>query len=337
MFARVLAGLVLALLLIGPAAAASFDCKGARTPFAKAICSTPELSKADDALAAALKTALDGLSAPAMTEVQSAQDNWVKFANLACTSNAKPATRPYTADGIDCLKNLFSDRAEQLQHGKTIGGLRFYYVDRYAALKDPDPQSSEFKVATKFVSTPRIDGDDPEAAAFNRFIETGVKDDIDPAIATAPKPDDGTEDDANSLVVDTVNPVRISMSLNLYSYGHGAAHGNPGVTYIHYLRAQQRRLAAADVFAGSGWQAKLQTLALAAVKKAEGEDLMLDDPASINDIVIGPARWDFSKDGLILQFEPYEIAAYAFGSPTVTIPWADLKDVLAPGAADFQS
>ena len=65
MFAKVLIGLLLALLLVPHAEAASFDCGKARTPFAKAVCSNPDLSKADDTLAQTFQSALNGLSAPA--------------------------------------------------------------------------------------------------------------------------------------------------------------------------------------------------------------------------------------------------------------------------------
>ena len=188
----------------------------------------------------------------------------------------------------------------------------------------------------KQISTPRIDGTDAEAAAFNHFIETGTKDVIDPALVTDLKPDDGSEDDTGSMLVTTVNPVRITMTVDFSSYGHGAAHGNYAVTYLHYLRKARRPLDAGDLFAGDGWQTKFQAIALAAVTKSEGDDLMLDDPKSINDTVINPARWDFSRDGLILQFEPYEIASYADGAPTVTIPWSDLDGLLVDGAPDLE-
>ena len=89
MLGRILLGLVLVLLLAPVAQAASFDCGKARTPFAKAVCSTPDLSKADDTLASTFKSVLGGLSQPAAAEVSSAQDAWVKFANIACT----PTTR----------------------------------------------------------------------------------------------------------------------------------------------------------------------------------------------------------------------------------------------------
>jgi len=320
-------------LAIPAAAAASFDCSKARTPFAKAVCDHPELSKADETLAKAFETALGGLSDTAKAAVTDAQGKWVKFANIACTDHAKPQTKPYDADGISCLTSLFGDRTTQLSNSKMIGGLRIYYDDRFAALPDPDPSNDGAKIATKLVSTPRIDGTDAEAVAFNDFIAHGTGKDIDTGIVDHPAAADATEDDDNTLVVTHVDPSRITMTLTGYSYGHGAAHGNYAITYIQYLRDKGRRLTADDVFAAKGWQQKLQALALEAAKTTEGDDLMLDDPSSINDLVIDPARWDFSRDGLVLQFEPYEIAAYAVGAPTVTILWSDLDGLLAKDAS----
>lgn len=319
-------------LLAGPAMAASFDCGKARSPFARAVCGNPGLSQADDRMAAAFRAALDGLSEPAATELTSAHEAWAKFAGIACTRDARPATRPYDKDGIACLGTLFQSRTEALGSNGVVGGLRFYYLDRYAALPDPDPANDGAGVATKTVSTPRLDSSDAEARAFNDFIATGTGDDLDATIADAPQPDDGIEDDDNTLRVTYVDPVRISMTVNTYAYGHGAAHGNYTVSYVHYLRGARRRLEAGDVFAGDGWQDRLRTLALAAVKAQEGEELLLDDPASLDDIVVDPRRWDFSGDGLVLQFEPYEIAPYAAGAPTVTIPWTELDGLLAPEA-----
>ena len=333
----VLALAVLGAVFAGPAAAASFDCAKARTPFAKAICGNPTLSTADDKLAKTFAAALQGLSPTARADVQQAHDAWVKYANIACTKTAKPATKPYTADDIECLSELFADRTSLLESSKTMGGLRFYSVDRYAAIPDPDPTEDNSFIATKSVSTPRIDGTDGEAQAFNRFIETDTTADIDPNSTQNLTSDDGQEDDADSLVVTAVTPARITMTLTDYAYPHGAAHGSYSVTYIHYLRGEQRRLKEDDIFAGAAWQAKLQTLALAAVKEQVGDNLMLDDPSSINPLVIDPERWDFSKQGLVLQFEPYEVAPFAAGAPTVTIPWSALDGLLAPSAVKFEN
>jgi len=331
-------GAVTLMLLLGSAAhAASFDCSKARTPFAKAICSNPELSKADEKLAATFKQTLEGLSPAAKTEVSSAQDKWVQYANIACTDNAKPATKPYNADAISCLGDLFSGRTTELGNSKEIGGLRFYYIDRYATLKDTVSGADETlaKVATKEVSTPRIDGTDDEAQAFNGLIEAHAKDYLDPAAADHPTADESGEDDSDAMIVDYVDPVRISLNVNTYMYGHGAAHGNYAVAWAHYLRPQKRFLTEADVFAAPDWKEKLQAIALPAVKTQMGDNLMLDDEGSINDLVVDPSRWDFNKNALVLQFEPYEIAPYAAGAPTVSIPWSDLTALLAPGAKDL--
>ena len=40
-----------------------------------------------------------------------------------------------------------------------------------------------------------------------------------------------------------------------------------------------------------------------------------------------PLRWDFSEEGLVIQFNIYEVTAYAMGAPTVTIPWGDLSAI----------
>jgi hypothetical protein len=33
--------------------------------------------------------------------------------------------------------------------------------------------------------------------------------------------------------------------------------------------------------------------------------------------------------GMLVQFQPYEVTAYAYGAPTVTIPWTALSRYLA--------
>ena len=42
-----------------------------------------------------------------------------------------------------------------------------------------------------------------------------------------------------------------------------------------------------------------------------------------------PTRWKFTDRGLDIIFEPYEVTAYAAGTPTITIPWDKLTDYLS--------
>ncbi len=339
MIGRWLFGLFAALLLLPVAAplggvsvaqAASFDCTKAKTPFAKAVCGDADLSKADDALAAAYAAAQQGLSQDATAAVVKGQDSWLVYANRACTDDAKPATKPYDADGISCLNSVFNLRIDQLGQGKTIGDYRVYYLDSFGVLRDPDPPGCCSKVAQKTVSVPRLDATDKFASAFNRFVATKLKKSIDPIMALQPR--DGSTDNWDALVVTGITPRRVGMQLTQDMFGHGAAHPVGSLTYIHYLPQKNRALVAGDVFKGKAWQGHLQGLALTAVKAKLGDALLLDDPKSINPLVIDPARWDFSKDGLIVQFEVYEVAPYVQGPVAVTIPWSALQGDLVKGA-----
>jgi hypothetical protein len=45
----------------------------------------------------------------------------------------------------------------------------------------------------------------------------------------------------------------------------------------------------------------------------------------LGDMPLDIGRWAFQKEGLRIQFNPYEVAAYAFGTPKVLIPWDVLR------------
>ena len=93
-----------------------------------------------------------------------------------------------------------------------------------------------------------------------------------------------------------------------------------------------RALEPGDIFKGNAWKRRLRGLVLERLKSDLGDGLTLDDPAAINDTVTDPTRWDFTDGGLLVQFEPYEVAAYAAGAVSVTIPWTALQDDFTDGA-----
>lgn len=49
------------------------------------------------------------------------------------------------------------------------------------------------------------------------------------------------------------------------------------------------------------------------------------------------ANWTASPQGMQIHFGDYQVGAYADGLVTITIPWSDLSDVLAPGMQDVLS
>ena len=325
MILRVLAGLVMLAMATSVAEAASFDCKKASTPFETAICTHPELSKADDLLAVAYATAIGGLSKPALALMQKNQKAWLDFAQRSCTDDAELPTRAYPDEQVECLRSSFETRVRRLEQSRMWGGLRLYSVESYGVIPDTTADADAWnKVATREVSVPRIDGSDAEAKAFAAFVA-----------AHGPQAEgeqDETSDVQQLATVDEVNAQRISLVINNWWYGHGAAHGNYDISYAHFLRGEQRALEAADIFVGEGWEEQLGKLALAELDSTiEGgiwEESREDAAANASD----PSRWNFSFEGLVIQYQPYEVTAYAYGAPTVTIPWAQLTDYLSADA-----
>ncbi len=167
------------------------------------------------------------------------------------------------------------------------------------------------------------------ADAFNAAVDTLIAGQgafFDPGTTTIAT-DDPTSDYDITTKVTNVTSQRISLQSNEYWYRHGAAHGNYFITNRHFLVSEKRLLDASDIFEGDDWQGQLGKLALEAIKAKLGEDYFASSDEDVMKIAIDPLRWDFSEEGLIVQFNIYEVTAYALGAPTVTIPWGELDAV----------
>ena len=325
-------------LAAAPASAASFDCSKAATPFEHAICDIPELSVADDLLAKSFATATGGLTKDAVVLMRGDQRNWLDYAQRACTDDAEPLTRGrYDDNGGSCLVEKFNTRSRALEESRMIGGHRFYIQAVYGALPDPNEAGnpdSYWKVASHELVLPQLDADDPLAEAFNQYVAEVAVNQSD-IMSLSGSGDIGDLDpSADASVNITVKELggnnRITLTVESYWYGHGAAHGNWGISYQHYLTAEGRGLMASDMFAGDDWAGTLVEAAWAQLQAEHAEWLQVETAGDIAEIVVEPTRWDLSSAyGLIIQFQPYEVSAYAYGAPTVTIPWAKLDAIKA--------
>ena len=41
-------------------------------------------------------------------------------------------------------------------------------------------------------------------------------------------------------------------------------------------------------------------------------------------------EWNFTTEGINITFKDYQLGAYAYGNPTVTIPYYEIKNLLKP-------
>lgn len=325
----------------GPIAvqAASFDCAKATTPFETAICGNPDLSAADERLAKTYATASGGLGKTALGLLRADQHGWLDHAQKACTRTAEPlATGGYDERGLGCLLDLFNSRSAVLETSRMIDGRRFYPQARYDAridtyeLENPD---SNWPVAIHSVSYPQLDGGE-EAEAFNAWV-TAVAGEMSGLVPDGE--DEGSDDTSDSTVsLEIAGPVtarRLGLKAETYWYGHGAAHGNYALTYHNYLVDEERGMLAEDLFAGEGWQETLLEATIAALRAEHGEYLMLEDSevAGLMPVVTDPTRWNIADDyALLVQFQPYEVSAYAYGAPVARVPWSALEGIMAEGA-----
>lgn len=339
---------LLCLLLTGflPQAAlgASFDCAKAATPFEHAICDNADLSAADERLARTYATAIGGLSETALDELRGDQREWLDYAQRACTRDAEPmVSGSYDERGLFCLNDLFDSRSRVLETSRMMDGMRVYPSAHYAALPDPyeaDNPESNWPVAQHELALVQIDGDEGYMHAFNdlvraegEVIAAGFGEQGGPETMQ----EDASSDSTNTITLDEIAGNRLSLAVNTYWYGHGAAHGNYTISYQHFLKEEGRWLRAEDIFAGKGWQKKLAALVTAAAEAEHGDALWPDSLGDLTEVVTDPTRWNLSDPyGLVVQFQPYEISAYAYGAPTARVSWDALEPILAETADKYR-
>jgi uncharacterized protein len=304
-----------------PAAAQSFDCGSAGSEFEQLICDTPELSRLDERLDVAYRTAIAALSPEAVATVRAGQRQWLGFVETACLGPLfNGINEPPT-----CLANEYRFRLAALEQSRMAGENRFYTVSAYASAPDPnyaDEPDSAWALAVHQAYAPRIDGDDEMANVLNAEVDRMLAE----AEANNTTDLDTGADTHLSVRIDDVSRRRISLKINDWWYGHGAAHGNYAITYLHVLSEPARVLGTEDVFDTEGWQAALAEATLESLKATLGDILWELEADDLIDIVADPTRWTFAERGLTIQFQPYEVSAYAFGAPTTTVSWDRLED-----------
>jgi len=114
----------------------------------------------------------------------------------------------------------------------------------------------------------------------------------------------------------------------------GAAHGTAGLSTYTFDLQTGARLRLADLFRpGSSYLALLSSESRTRLRA------LFHDP-SLNEF-INPgttpsagnfSAWQLVPSGLRITFQEYQVAPYAFGMPSIVIPWSTLRPVLSPSA-----
>ena len=135
------------------------------------------------------------------------------------------------------------------------------------------------------------------------------------------------------VTTDLVGAGTVALTLDAEGYFADAAHGYTTVTTFDFDTGTGRPIPLASLFAPhSGWLATLSRASRAGIRRVLG-DLTV---ASMLDPGTAPRASNFSAYaltpwGLRITFQDYQVAPYAAGTPTLTLPYASLARVARPG------
>jgi hypothetical protein len=139
--------------------------------------------------------------------------------------------------------------------------------------------------------------------------------------------------------VDIAGPYAV-ISQNIYMY-QGGAHGNAATAYLTLDTKAPRLFSLEDLIPKGNFTQLLVSIdrELRAFSRTEhntpipdgsplSSGIYFEDTIPLEDFY--PAR-----DGLHFQWDPYEIAAYAYGVVDIAVNWKDLAEILSPAGAEL--
>jgi uncharacterized protein YecT (DUF1311 family) len=327
-----------ALVVCCTASAASYSCKAARTPREKAICASPQLSAADDQMAAAYAKLRAGLSPPAAEEVQADQRAWLAYLDKACPVNGRGARKDMAA----CLAKEYGTREDDLKPSSLLKGRVVYTRAAYITVlnkpgdeKDLSGQDPGFGVLR--FHWPQIDHADASEVLWNRGVYTFLLSRT--ATAETPHPRDLSEtaESGESLDVDYVlrgaNTHFLVTEFHQFFYGYGAVHPLTTLREFIWNLDAGHELRAQDVFKdASSWSKELAPAAYAKLKAMPyvGDALFDGVAKNLPDGLQHEEQWSPSCSSLRIRFDQYQVAAYVFGMPEIRFPWKELRPFLNP-------
>lgn len=319
MIRKVLVAGVFVFLAAG-AEAASFDCKKAKTEVEKTICTSAELSRLDDRMAASYADAISKLSPEGKKILRIGQQRWLKFIRALC----KDAM--VYRDTESCLRQKYEDRISDLSVAALqVGNFVFSRVDDYDVILKPKSERYDMGAYIHQVSYPRIDMPaNTKTRAWNTSKMKGI------AAGYECDEGDGDTEISFNLEKKTSALVRVIFSEGYVCHSMGGGYEDR-VEFIDLSKGLSP-LRPESIFNGTTeWLAYLTTRSIELVS-AKNPDLgnLSQSRREVGAVVEDIERWDFRAEGLTIYFSKYDLGGS--GGYEITIPWSDLQPYLRPDA-----
>lgn len=222
----------------------------------------------------------------------------------------------------------------------TVGTTPGFGVARYVTVID-HRQSPPFMVDFSY---PQLVGDAPARGAINRQLksfaassvaafEQQVREQGAPPPSLPPGVNTATL--TSVVTTDVLTRRLVGFTFAAYVFPAGAAHGVTAVTTFTFDAATGERIALSTLFRpGSPWLDVLSADSRSRLPAVLGS---MDLPSMLDPGTAPKASnfsaWSISPFGLQLTFGDYQVAPYAAGTPSILIPFAALRYVLAAKGA----
>lgn len=123
----------------------------------------------------------------------------------------------------------------------------------------------------------------------------------------------------------------ISIAFQIEAYYEGAVHGSFNTIVFNYDLASGKMLKLADLFKpGSDYLKPISEYSIVSLRKEK-------EGVPDSDWIDGAApkeenyqRWNITRKGLNIEFDPYQVGPYAEGPHEVLIPYSALKNIFDP-------
>lgn len=192
------------------------------------------------------------------------------------------------------------------------------------------------------VEYPELTGTaNPNADKFNQLVKSQAtkevgdfkKSEQEQSADDMPPDTDTGSDLSSGYDVILANDDLVSILFQFSSYEAGAAHPSNYAHAFNYDLKNGKAVKLADLFKpGSDYLSVISRYAVADLKKRLGPEGVDDE--WINNGA-GPKaenyeNWNISKKGLVITYDPYQVASYADGPQHVIVPYSVLKDMIKP-------
>ncbi|MFZ9348426.1 MAG: DUF3298 domain-containing protein, partial [Arenimonas sp.] len=311
---------LLLLFAAGPVSAASFDCAKAKNPQEKLICASPEVSRLDAMMATSYEALLQRLSPDAQNDLRRSQREWLAFWPTSCREEGRPLS-PRSKNAQDCAAARYKDRIALFEGPDSVtGDIVLYPVSSYT-IRPSDAGVERIKYAQTVISYHAVDLGQAahEKKNLAALIDRWLRKDM----GAAGDGDAGSDSETAKRFIISL-PMLLSTGTTSYFYGHGAVHPVSGYSTQHFLLSNARPMLATDIFRGAQWQDGLTSMVEARLMKELGDFYYIETSQELKKLVINPSHWQFNAKELTISFNPYEVAPYAAGAPSVNLPWSSL-------------